>query len=152
MRALAVAFALLSGAAYGQALAPFQIEDGEIRASLTGQPGDPARGRAIVGERQKGLCLLCHKGPFPETPFQGDLAPTLNGVGARLSEGALRLRMVDGANVNPQTIMPAYYRVDGLTRVAPALRGKPLLNAQEIEDVVAYLLTLKDGDAPGRLK
>ncbi len=152
MRALVMFLAFLPGAASAQALAPYVIEHGEIRASLTGKAGDPARGRAIVGERQKGLCLLCHSGPFPEERFQGDLAPTLNGVGARMSEGEIRLRMVDGGKVNPQTIMPAYYRVDGLTRVAPALRGKPVLNAQEIEDVVAYLLTLKDGGAPGRMK
>ena len=152
MRALAILLALLPGAASAQVLAPYVIEHGEIKSSLTGAPGDPVRGRAIVGERQKGLCLLCHSGPFPQERFQGDLAPTLDGVGARMSEGEIRLRMVDGAKVNPQTIMPAYYRVDGLTRVAPAMRGKPVLEAQEIEDVVAYLLTLKDGGAPGRMK
>lgn len=152
MRALAILLALLPGAASAQALAPYTIQEGEIRASLTGEPGNPVRGRAIVTERQKGLCLLCHSGPFPEERFQGDLAPTLNGVGARLSEGAIRLRMVDGGFVNPQTIMPSYYRVDGLERVAPALRGKPVLNAQEIEDVVAWLVTLKDGGAPGQMK
>ena len=152
MRALAILLALLPGTAGAQTLAPYVIEHGEIKASLTGAPGDPVRGRAIVGERQKGLCLLCHSGPFPQERFQGDLAPTLDGVGARMSEGEVRLRMVDGAKVNPQTIMPAYYRVDGLTRVAPAMRGKPVLEAQEIEDVVAYLLTLKDGGAPGRMK
>ncbi len=144
--------AMISTGALAQALAPYTIENGEIARSLTGQPGNPAQGRKIVAERQKGLCLLCHAGPFPEERFQGDLAPTLMGVGARMSEGALRLRMVDGANVNPDTIMPAYYRLDGLTRVAPAVRGKPLLDAQEIEDVVAWLLTLKDDGAPGRLK
>jgi sulfur-oxidizing protein SoxX len=152
MRALVILLALLPGSASAQALAPYVIERGEIRASLTGEPGDPARGRKIVGERQKGLCLLCHTGPFPEERFQGDLAPTLHGVGSRMSEGEIRLRMVDGGFVNPETIMPSYYRIDGLNRVAPAFRGKPLLNAQEIEDVVAYLLTLKDGDAPGRMK
>jgi len=154
MRRLATTLLLaaMSQGAMAQTLAPYTIENGEIARSLTGQPGDPAKGRKIVAERQKGLCLLCHAAPIPEERFQGDLAPALHGVGARMSEGALRLRMVDGANVNPATIMPAYYRIEGLTRVAPALRGKPLLDAQDIEDVVAWLLTLKDDGAPGRLK
>ena len=149
MRALALGLVLLSGAA--QAQAPYTVENGEIKASLTGKRGDPVQGRKIVVERSKGLCLLCHSGPFPEAPFQGDLAPTLAGVGARMSAGELRLRMVDGAKVNPQTIMPAYYRTDGLNRVAPAFAGKPVLSAEEIEDVVAFLLTLKDGE-PERMK
>lgn len=117
-------------------------QDG-IPASLTGQPGDPARGRAIVANRQLGLCLLCHSGPFPEERFQGDLAPSLEGAGRRLSEARLRLRLVDSRKVNPETIMPSYYRTEGLERVAPAFRGKPLLSAEQIEDVVAYLGTLK---------
>lgn len=117
-------------------------QDG-IPASLTGQAGDPARGRAIVAHRQLGLCLLCHSGPFPEERFQGDLAPSLEGAGRRLSEARLRLRLVDSRRVNPDTIMPSYYRTEGLERVAPAFRGKPLLSAEQIEDVVAYLGTLK---------
>jgi sulfur-oxidizing protein SoxX len=112
--------------------------------SLTGVAGDPAKGRAIVVERQKGLCLLCHSGPFPEERFQGDLAPSLAGVGARMSEGELRLRMVDSTKVNPASIMPPYYREQGLERVAANYRGKTLLGAQEIEDVIAFLMTLKD--------
>jgi L-cysteine S-thiosulfotransferase len=117
-------------------------QDG-IPASLTGQAGDPVRGRAIVANRQLGLCLLCHSGPFPEERFQGDLAPSLEGAGRRLSEARLRLRLVDSRKVNPDTIMPSYFRTEGLERVAPAFRGKPLLSAEQIEDVVAYLGTLK---------
>ena len=116
--------------------------DDEIPASLTGAKGDPARGRAIVANRQVGLCLLCHSGPFPEERFQGNLAPDLRSA-ARLSEGQIRQRLVDPARANPQTIMPAYYRTEGLTRVAPPVRGKTILTAEQIEDVVAYLLTLK---------
>ena len=110
---------------------------------LAGAKGDPQRGRAIVANRQLGLCLLCHSGPFPEERFQGNLAPDLRGAGARLTEGEIRLRLVDPARANPQTIMPAYYKLDGLTRVAPSYRGKPVLSGEQIEDVVAYLVTLK---------
>jgi len=114
-----------------------------IPAPLTGAQGDPVRGRAIVADRQVGLCLLCHSGPFPEERFQGDLAPGLAGAGSRWSEGELRLRLVEPARVNPKTIMPSYYKSQGLERVAPALRGKTILSEQQIEDVVAYLATLK---------
>lgn len=115
----------------------------EIAAPLAGASGDPVRGRAIVANRQVGLCLLCHGGPIPEERFQGTIAPDLNGVGARLSEGQIRLRLVDPGRVNPATIMPAYYRSEGLTRVALAFRGKTVLSAQQIEDVVMYLSSLK---------
>lgn len=112
--------------------------------SLTGAAGDPARGRAIVVNRQVGLCLLCHSGSFPEVPFQGNLAPDLRGAGTRWSEGQLRLRIVDSARINPATIMPAYHRTEGLVRVAPAWRDKPVLSAVQIEDVVAFLKTLTE--------
>ena len=115
----------------------------EIPAPLSGAKGDPQRGRAIVANRQVGLCLLCHNGPFPEERFQGNLAPDLTAVGARLSEGQIRQRMIDSRRVNPQTIMPAYYESEGFARVAPAYRGKTVLTAEQIEDIVAYLLTLK---------
>jgi len=115
-----------------------------ISESLTGARGDAARGRAIVANRQVGLCLLCHSGPFPEERFQGNLATDLKGAGSRWSEGQLRLRIVDPARLNAATIMPAYHRTEGLVRVAPAWRGKPVLTAEQIEDVVAFLITLKD--------
>lgn len=115
-----------------------------IPHSLTGQPGDAASGRAIVANRQVGLCLLCHTGPFPEERFQGNLAPSLSGAGARWSEGQLRLRIVDAARLNPATIMPPYYRTDGPERVARAFAGKPILSAAQVEDVVAFLMTLKE--------
>jgi sulfur-oxidizing protein SoxX len=113
-------------------------------APLLDAKGDPVRGRAIVANRQVGLCLLCHKGPFPEERFQGDLAPDLRGVGKRYTEDELRLRMTDPAKVNPATIMPSYSKTEGLARVAPAFRGKPILTPEQIEDVVAYLATLRD--------
>ncbi len=83
-------------------------------------------------------------GPFPEERFQGDLAPSLAGAGARSTEGQLRLRMVDSRRVNPESIMPAYHAEGGLQRVGPAFVGRPVLTAQEIEDVVAYLKQLKE--------
>ena len=114
-----------------------------IPASLTGQKGDAARGRGIVVDRNVGLCLLCHSGPFPEVRLQGTVAPDLRGTAARLTEGQIRLRIVDSRRVNPATIMPPYFEADGLTRVAPSLKGKTVLTPEQIEDVVAYLVTLK---------
>ena len=98
----------------------------------------------IVGNRQVGLCLLCHSGPFPEEKFQGTLAPDLGGAGRRWSVEQLRLRIVDASRLQPDTIMPPYYRVEGLTRVAPGFAGKPVLTADQIEDVVAWLATLRE--------
>lgn len=118
--------------------------DDTMPNSLTGAKGDPARGRAIVANRQVGLCLLCHSGPFPEERFQGNLAPDLRGVANRFSEGQVRLRIVEPARFNAATIMPAYHRTEGLVRVAPSYRGKPVLSPEQIEDVVAYLMTLRD--------
>ncbi len=125
-------------------LRPYMIVGDAIPASLTGMVGNPERGRAIVVNRQVGLCLLCHSGPFPQERFQGTLAPDLKGAGARSTEGQLRLRIVDASLIKPDTIMPPYYRVDGLERVAPSFQGKPILTAEQIEDVVAYLVTLRD--------
>jgi sulfur-oxidizing protein SoxX len=139
---LAAAFTLprMAGA---QALRPYDVIGDAIPASLTGIPGDPTRGRALVLERSS-TCILCHSGPFPEARFQGDLAPDLAGAGGRWSEGQLRLRLVDASSLNPATIMPSYYRLDGLARVGPAWRGKPILSAEQIEDMVAYLVTLRE--------
>jgi len=125
-------------------LVDYAIVGDAIPASLTGAPGDAAHGRSIVLNRTVGLCLLCHSGPFPEERFQGNLAPDLKGTGARWSAGELRLRMVDSRKLNADNIMPAYYALDGLNRVAAAYRGKPILTAEQIEDVVAYLATLRD--------
>jgi sulfur-oxidizing protein SoxX len=125
-------------------LRPYTVVGDAIPASLTGAKGDPEHGREIVVNRQVGLCLLCHSGPFPEERFQGTLAPDLKGSGSRASEGQLRLRIVDASRLKADTIMPPYYRVGGLTRVAPAFQGKPILTAEQIEDVVAYLMTLRD--------
>ena len=137
---------LVLSAANGTAaetLRAYEIVGDAIPVSLTGTSGDAARGRAIVANRQVGLCLLCHSAPIPEERLQGNLAPDMAGAGSRWTEGQLRLRVVDASRLNPDTIMPAYYRTAGLSRVAPAYAGKPLLTAAQIEDVVAYLVSLR---------
>jgi L-cysteine S-thiosulfotransferase len=139
-----LAVLLASATASADDLRPFTISGDAIVEPLGGAHGDATRGRAIVVDRQKGLCLLCHVGPFPEQRFQGTLAPDLRGAGSRWTEGQLRLRMVDSGKLNPSSIMPAYYRVEGLTRVGSAWQNKPVLTAEQIEDVVAFLMTLKD--------
>jgi sulfur-oxidizing protein SoxX len=127
-----------------EALQPYRAVGDAIPEPLTGTGGDPAAGRAIIVDRRLGACLLCHTGPFPEERFQGTLAPDLSGAGSRWSAGQLRLRMVDATRLDPATIMPPYYRVDGLTRVGSPWLGRPILTAQQVEDVVAFLATLRD--------
>jgi L-cysteine S-thiosulfotransferase len=131
------------GSARGQELRPYTVVGDAILTSLTGAPGDPTRGRAVVTNRQN-TCLLCHTGPFPEERFQGNLAPDLRGTGARWSQGQIRLRVVDARRVNPATIMPPFHATDGLKRVGGPWRDKPILSVEQIEDVVAYLSTLRD--------
>ena len=121
----------------------FEVVDGGITAPLTDTPGDATRGRAIVVNKQLGLCLLCHSGPFPEERFQGTLAPDLSGAGSRWATAQLRLRIADSSRIDPDTVMPAYHRIAGLVRVGNAWQGKPVLSAQQVEDVVAFLQTLK---------
>ncbi len=151
VRALALLAAALAAAALPPGLARGQsqalryaVAGDSIPAPLEGASGDAARGRAIIVDRSVGLCLLCHSGPFPEERFQGSIGPDFGGAGARLSEGQLRLRIVDAGRVKAESIMPAYYRIEGLQRVAPAFRDKPVLNAQQVEDVVAFLTTLRN--------
>ncbi|WOH64648.1 sulfur oxidation c-type cytochrome SoxX [Bradyrhizobium sp. BWA-3-5] len=126
-----------------QGLRPYTITGDAILEPLTNVRGDATRGRALVVERSS-TCILCHSGPFPEQKFQGDLAPDLSGSGSRASEGQLRLRLVDASRLNAATIMPSYYRTDGLDRVGTPWRGKPILSAEQIEDIVAYLVTLRE--------
>jgi sulfur-oxidizing protein SoxX len=141
--ALIVAGLAFVRAASADELVPYEIAGGGIAESLTGSPGDAVRGRALVLARTT-TCILCHSGPFPETRFQGDLAPDLTGAGNRWSASQLRLRLVDASRLNPETIMPSYYRKDGLVRVGRNFTGKPILSAVEIEDIVAFLATLRD--------
>jgi L-cysteine S-thiosulfotransferase len=133
----------LPGPAGAQTLRPYAVVGDAIPEPLTTTRGDAARGRALIVERSS-TCILCHSGPFPEQKFQGDLAPSLAGSGSRWSEGQLRLRLVDASRLNAATIMPSYYRIDGLQRVGTLWRGKPVLSAEQIEDIVAYLVTLRE--------
>jgi len=124
-------------------LLPYRIESGAITQPLAAS-GDAKRGEAIVLDRSLSSCVLCHVVPDPQQRPMGNIAPPLAGVGARLNAGQLRLRLVDSSQINSGSVMPPYYRIEALHQVAPAWRGKPILDAQQIEDVVAYLLTLKE--------
>ena len=136
----AVACALLvAGTAQAE---PLWVGD-TVPAALTATPGDAPRGRAIVADRQHGLCLLCHPAPIPEQPLQGNLAPDLAGSGSRWSAAQLRARLVDARRLNARTTMPPFHATGGLERVGAAWQGRPVLDAQQVEDVLAYLLTLK---------
>ena len=135
----------LHGVAYGDdQLVHYRIVDGTIPEPLTTQPGDPARGRRIVLDRDGGDCTICHAMPLPQREFHGTVGPPLDGIGRRATPGTLRLRLVDPKAFNPETIMPAYYKVAGLHRVLERYRARAILTAQQIEDIIAYLLTLTD--------
>jgi sulfur-oxidizing protein SoxX len=144
LRALVAGAALLPAAqaAAADALASWAATGDGIVAPLAAA-GDASRGRRLVVARDPANCVLCHAVPDAEVRFAGDVGPSLAGVGARLSAAQLRLAIVDNARRVPQTVMPGYYRVDGLVDVAPAWRGRPILAAQDVEDLVAYLETLK---------
>jgi L-cysteine S-thiosulfotransferase len=120
----------------------YQMHDDQITAPLTAVPGDAARGREIVAGRDAN-CLLCHAVPETGERFMGNVAPPLSGVGARLNPGQIRLRIVDPTRVRRDAVMPAYFRTRDLNDVALPYRGKTILTAQQIEDVVAFLVTLR---------
>ena len=120
-----------------------RVVDSGILMPLTEQPGDVLRGRDIATNRQVGMCQLCHQVPGSSDRFQGDIGTSLAGAGARWTVPQLRLRIVDSRRVNKDSIMPAYFKTDGLSRVAGAWRDRPMLNAQQVEDVVAWLGSLK---------
>lgn len=143
MAVLAIAGMATPATATAAELVKYKVVDGSIPVSLTGKPGDPVKGRETAIHRKKGNCLACHALPVPEQPYHGEVGPELNDVGGRLSEGEIRLRIVNPKNNNPDTIMPAFYKVDGLHMVQKKWQGKPMLTAEEVEDIVAYLMTLK---------
>ena len=123
-------------------LVKYEIIDFEIPMSLTNEPGNPARGKDIASSRD-GNCLACHVLPGVNELFHGNIGPSLEGVGNRYNISELRLRLVNPYILNPETIMPAFYKVEGFSRVYKKFVGKPLLNAQEIEDVISWLSTLR---------
>lgn len=148
LASLATAFLLASGAALADEMKDvsktYKVVDDTIPMSLTGSPGDPTNGRKVVISRKKGNCLACHQMPIPEQQFHGEISPDLSGVGNRYSEAELRMRVVNPKVFNEDTIMPAFYKNAGLHRVMKKFQGKTMLDAQEVEDVVAYLMTLKE--------
>jgi len=135
---------LLLLAAAAVSASAYEVAGDGIPQPLSATPGDAVRGRAIVASRRTSACLLCHSAPMAEERFQGDLATDLAGAGSRWTEAQLRLRLVDARRLNPASMMPAYYRVEGLQRVGQAWQGRSILSAQQIEDVLAWLRTLRD--------
>lgn len=142
--ALGAVFSVAVGIASSAVASEYMITDGSrIDKSLTGKAGDAKKGRELAIHRKKGNCLACHKMPIPEQSFHGNIGPDLAGVASRYSEGGLRLRIVDPKVVNEDTIMPAFYRKEGFHRVLKKFKGKTIIGAQDVEDIVAYLMTLK---------
>ncbi len=142
---------LAQGAAAGvkkvqeKGLKPYEIVDGHsIPKPLTDKPGDPKHGAKLMVARKKGNCLACHKvQQLSDYPFHGNIGPEISDVAKRMSEGELRMRLVNPKVFNPDTIMPAFYHTEGLHRVKKKFKGKPVLTEQEIEDIIAFLKTLK---------
>ncbi|MDJ0822492.1 MAG: sulfur oxidation c-type cytochrome SoxX [Paracoccaceae bacterium] len=154
LTSLTAAIALMAGAGFAETVAPSAVqfsEYGELEASLTGQPGDAARGRDIMISRGKGNCLACHEiSALKDAPFHGEVGPTLDGIGGYRSEAELRGIVANAKMTFEGTVMPAFYKTSGFTRPGDGYTGKaakeiaPILSAQEIEDVVAFLLTLQE--------
>jgi len=137
------AYIAAPGTAQAADLVNYSIIGDGIPKSLTGKPGDAAKGRKIAYNRKQGNCLACHKMPIPEQQFHGAIAPDLEGVADRISEAEMRLRIVNPKVINPATFMPAFYRNSGFTRVLKKFKGKSILSAAQVEDLVAYMMTLK---------
>lgn len=141
---LAAGQSLLLPALAADSFIQWQADGLAIRQALGGLQGNPLKGREIARASDAGNCLACHQLPIPEEKFHGTVGPDLTQVAARLSEAEIRLRVVDEKVINPMTIMPGYYRhPNKLNQVSKEFAGKTFLTAQQIEDVVAYLVTLK---------
>jgi len=140
---VALSLAVIGDAAAAELVKYKVVDESSIPKSLTGKAGDAKKGRALAINRKKGNCLACHVMPIPEQPFHGNIGPSLVGAGERYSEGELRLRVVDPKVVNEDTIMPSFYRNTGYHRVLKKFKGKTVLSAQEVEDIVAYVKALK---------
>lgn len=151
---LAAAFVMAAPILHADEIAPGDVvidEYGDIAVSLTTQPGDPVRGEEVMVARGLGNCIACHQvTALDEHPFHGEVGPSLDGVADRWEEAALRGIIVNAKNIFPDSVMPAFYRIDGFTRPGegytggPAVEIMPILNAQDVEDIVAYLMTLTE--------
>ena len=157
LTSLTLSLSLLAGMAVAaEAVYPPYVKfdsDGAVAAALTDQPGDPAEGASIVGSKKKGNCVACHQvSALPDVPFQGNVGPSLDGVADRWNEAELRGILVDAKKTFPDTVMPSFHKIGGYIRPGKGFTGKaakeselePLLSAQQIEDVVAFLKTLKE--------
>jgi sulfur-oxidizing protein SoxX len=152
---MAAGIALAATTLHADVIVPDDVvtdEYGDIAQSLTGMPGDPERGLEVMVNRGLGNCIACHQvSALEEYPFHGEVGPSLDGVGARWEEPALRGIIVNAKAVFPDSVMPSFYKVSGFTRPGNAFTGRaaegpldPLLTAQQVEDVVAYLMTLTE--------
>jgi L-cysteine S-thiosulfotransferase len=138
---LASWLALCAPASAAASPGAYRVTGDGIPESFTNVPGDPSRGASIAAGRDAN-CLLCHSIPGA-APRMGNVGPPLDAVGSRLTAAQLRLRLADSLRLNPASIMPSYYKTEGLVQVASAYRGKPVLEAQQIEDLIAYLETIR---------
>lgn len=134
---------LIWGGVAADELVRYKVVGDAIPKPLTASPGDTERGRRVAAGIDLGNCLACHVLPIPEEQFNGTFGPDLRGIASRMSAGQLRLRIVNSRLLSPVSVMPAYYRVDGLHRVRADVAGKPILSAQQIEDVVAFLMNFR---------
>lgn len=126
----------------------YKVTDDAIKTSLNGLTGNPENGRLLVRNQNKGNCLSCHHFPIPEDDFHGTIGPSLSTVSLRLTEAQLRLRVTDIKRINPLSIMPGYFREpEKMNRLSPLYENKTILTAQEVEDIVSYLITLKSNQA-----
>ena len=150
---LGIAIALVAGASHAEAVKPTDVVyvDGAVETSLSGQPGDPVNGAELMN-KGAGNCIACHQvSALSHLDFQGEIGPPLDGAADRWSEAELRGIVANAKMMFEGSMMPSFYRTEGFVRVGDAYTGKapagevtPLLTAQEVEDVVSYLLTLKD--------
>lgn len=150
--AAALAVAVGSGAVAAE-IAPGDVQfvDGAVPTPLTATPGDPVEGRKVLGSRSLGNCIACHANTeMSDVAWHGEVGPPLDGAGSRWTEAELRGIVANAKIMFPESMMPSFYKVDGFIRPGDAYTGKPakeitpLLTAQQIEDVVAYLATLKE--------
>lgn len=144
---IAAAAVISATGAFAEAVKPMDVSftDGMVEMSLTGQAGDAVEGRKVFANRKLGNCLACHmNSDLSEQSFHGEVGPPMDGVADRWSEAELRAIVTNSKMVFEGTIMPSFYVDSGYERPLEKFAGKSILTAQQVEDVVAYLLTLKE--------